>query len=103
MKYTRILMIVLAIGCWATAFLQTPIMKWPTHRAVERIESDFIRSDLTEDERRQLDFNMQWIQSNQSASYSAFQFTLGSLAVLAAFVVVQNIYLLRTRKQKKTE
>ena len=96
-------MIVFAIGSWGAAFLQTPIMKWSTPRAIERIQSDFIRTDLSQDEKKQLEFNMRWIQSNQTASYSAFQFTLGSLAVLAALVVVQNIYLLRSRKQKQTE
>ena len=101
MKYASILMIVLALSCWVAAFLMTPITKWPTFMAVERIQSDFIRSDLTQDEKKQLDFHISWIQSNQSGSYSAYKFTLRILAVISALVVIQNIYLIR--KQTKHE
>ena len=99
MKYAHIFMIALAIGCCVVALLQHPLMKWPTFMAIERIQQNFIRPNLTKEESDQLEFHLKWIRLNQAKSHSAYELTLNSLAFLSAFVVFQNLYLLRNKQE----
>lgn len=52
----------IAAGAWA--FIQVPFTKLPTALAVRRIEEQYIRHDLTREERAGFDFYKGWILGN---------------------------------------
>lgn len=58
------LIAVVAIVSGGRALIQIPLLKLSTPRAVDMVEKEFIRSDLTEQEQARLDFCKGWILSN---------------------------------------
>ena len=74
--------------------LQIPITKWPTNRAIERIERRYMRNDLTAKERDEFEFDKSWILGNQTATSSNLQNIKVSALVIGALLLVQNIVIL---------
>ena len=75
-------------------------MKMTTEMAMDSIERDFIREDLSEEERKSYDFYARWIKGNQSglnrawghASSSIFHMLVGTLILnlFNLFVIVKE-------------
>ena len=76
-------------------------MKVKTDWALSNIESSYLRSDLTSEEKDRLDFYKSWILSNQKTTSEM----LGNVKVagiaLGATLLIQNLVLLSILNNKR--
>jgi hypothetical protein len=100
----RILLIILStivVLCCGWILLQFPIMKVDTDWAISTIETKYLRSDLTSEERESFEFFKGWILSNQRTTSEM----LGNVKVagitLGATLLIQNLVLLSILKNRR--
>ena len=99
----RILLIILStvvVLCCGWILLQFPIMKIRTDWAISTVETEFLRRDLTSEEKKSFEFFKGWILSNQRTTSEM----LGNVKVagitLGATLLIQNLVLLSILKSQ---
>jgi hypothetical protein len=100
----RILLIILSILdvlCCGWILLQFPIMKVKTDRAVSTIETQYLRGDLTTEERDSFEFFKGWILSNQQVTSEMLGGVKVAGIALGATLLVQNLVLLSILNGKR--
>jgi len=94
MKRMLIIQMVIDVMCCGWILIEDPLIKFPTERALNAIESRFPRDDLSADAKRDLNAYTDLIVGNQEATERSLTYVrIGGLAI-GALLFVQNSILL---------
>jgi len=92
MKILALVYLVLLAGAWVYSWSEYPIMKMTTELAMDSIERDFLRDDLSEEERNSYDFYARWIEGNQSGVNRAWGHASSSLFYMLVGTLILNLF-----------
>lgn len=83
--------------------LLTPIRKMSTDAALDGIEKEHLRSDLSKDERDRYDFFAMWIRGNQKSCQKCLSQTKTILLIVVILMTINTILFFKQRDMKNSQ
>ena len=80
--------------------LLTPIRKMSTDAALNSIEQEYLRSDITKEERDRYDFYAMWIRGNQRSCLELLSQTTTILLIVVILMTINTILFYKQRNSK---
>ena len=103
MRISLIILSIVDVLCCGWILLQFPITKVKTDWAVTTIERSFLRTDLTDEEKRSFDFFKRWIVWNEESATDMLNNVRYAGIAIGAVLFGQNLVLLSILKKRKQE
>jgi len=93
----------IAVAAPLIALFSAPLQKWPTKMAISQIEQNYLRGDLKDEEKEQLQFNIRWIKGNEARAQNAYQLSATLVFILSAALVWQTVRGANKENQDRNE
>ena len=104
MKFFPPFILIVCVVILVQSTLMTPLMKLRTGMAMEQIEKEYLRADLTEKQTEGYEFRKKWILWNQEGSHAAYLFSLKGIFLITGLSALQNaILLMKWMRNRKVE